>query len=90
MGMTYFSTPRSKAIIDFQWEYATVSGVFGIFMPVSIPARLGITITKVGYTLLYMKTWECPSDVMPTLFNKNTNLCEECEIIGCLSCITLD
>ena len=80
MGMTDFSTPMCKAIIDFKWSYATVDGAFGIFMPESVPARPLATISRVGYTLLYMKTWECPQDVMATIYNDQTDFCEECHV----------
>lgn len=81
MGFTDFSSDRTSSIMDFQWDFASSSGVHGVKMPKSVgqtPLTLGTTVIKrVGYTLFYMKTWICPNQ---TYFNPSKNLCTGCPI----------
>ena len=59
-------------------------------MPPSSPLRdLGGLIVTISFTLLYMKTWECPQDVMETFYNIATDLCQECGVVGCTDCESL-
>ena len=87
MGFTDFSSYRTLVAIHFSWDFATVNGVHGVSMPRSIgrsPART--VITRVGFTLFYMKTWICPTN---TFINHTTNLCTACSIEGCTTCLSL-
>jgi hypothetical protein len=36
MGMTDFSTNRTRVIIDFQWDFKVIDGVHGAFMIQSV------------------------------------------------------
>lgn len=37
MGLLDFSTQRSMAVLDFNWEFATVGGNFGVQIAASVP-----------------------------------------------------
>lgn len=36
MGLTDFSSNKTQVILDFQWDFATINGVHGAYMPKSI------------------------------------------------------
>lgn len=36
MGLLDFSTNKTQVILDFQWDFQTINGVHGAFMPQSV------------------------------------------------------
>ena len=86
MGLVDLSGPRTASSIHFQWYFNTVSGVQGVYMPVSVGrATNHIVINRVGFTIFYMKTWVCPDQ---TFFDIATDLCVGCPIINCITCLS--
>ena len=79
MGLVDFSTIRGQAVLHYNWEFATVDGVFGINIEKSLPNNwqgLGIyALTRMGTMVFYMKTWQCPTGF--DFFNLTTNLCQD-------------
>lgn len=90
MGLLYFSSNKTVVILDFQWNFTTVVGTHGVFMPQSVgQTNKGFgteTVNRVGYTLFYLKTWYCPDQ---TYFDPAQDLCTGCPIINCINCYNL-
>ena len=60
--MTTFSSNKTQVLLDFQWDFTTYNGVYGVLMPKSIGVGVSTseTIDKITFTMFYMKTWYCP------------------------------
>ncbi len=90
MGMLDFTTNKTKSILHFQWNYTTINGTHGIYMPISIAQTYKTsgtnTVWTVTYTLFYIKTWICPNQ---TYFDPAQNLCSSCPIINCINCYNI-
>lgn len=43
MGMTEFTSNKTQVILDFQWDYRTINGVYGVYMPLSIGVSASTT-----------------------------------------------
>ena len=83
MGLLDFSTQRSQAVLDFNWEFATVGGNFGVQVAASVPKSdlIQQALTRQGVTIFYIKTWVCPDDYF---FDLDTDLCWQCSIANCI------
>ena len=79
MGLLDFSTIRGRAVLHYNWQFATVDGEFGAQVDKSLPNRwqdLNIyALTRMGTMVFYMKTWLCPTGYQ--YFNLTTNLCQD-------------
>jgi hypothetical protein len=60
---------------------------YGIYMPSSIPRYNSQPFIRFTYSLLYMKTWVCPTD---TFFDNTIDMCVSCPIANCLTCQKID
>lgn len=79
MGLTDFSTLRGQAVLNYNWEFETIDGVFGARVNESIPineTKLSIyALYRQGTMVFYIKTWQCPTGY--DYFNLTTNLCQD-------------
>lgn len=74
-------------VMYFNLKFITnSSGIFGIYMPPSVPLFSKLPLSSFSFSYLYLKTWICPNN---TFFNSSSNLCEYCSIPNCISCINL-
>lgn len=73
IGFVEFSSNQTGTCIDFKISFQTVSGVDGAYMPPSLPKpNPTLPLTRLGFSLFYMKTWLCPNG---TFFNITSGLC---------------
>lgn len=86
IGFTDFSSTRSRACLSFNINFQTINGVYGAYMPPSNQIGSYAKFSRFGYTILYMKMWECPVD---TFMNSTVDLCETCSIPNCNVCTNL-
>ena len=75
--------------MNFNWEYAYVSGNHGVQISGSIPNDGYFASTdglnRQGISYFYIKTWLCPAG---TFYDHTTSMCETCTILNCLACFT--
>ena len=74
MGLLDFAGERGQTVLHFNWDFATVNGVYGVQVNESYPLesleyRYGLT--RQGVMVFYMKTWQCPTGY--DFFNLTTN-----------------
>lgn len=82
IGFTDFASPRSGSTIHYNMLFnATVPT--GAYMPVSVPRSSKVPLSRFGFTIFYLKTWQCIPD---TFFNVTSNMCEGCPILNCRTC----
>ncbi len=76
MGLTDFSTIDGKCVISYQWNFATVSGTYGVQILTSAPidSSYDCALSRIKSTIFYMKTWKCQTT--SPYFNLTSNLCQ--------------
>ena len=77
MGLLDFTTLRGESVIQYNWDFKTVNGDFGVLVEPSIPlAHLTQSaLVRQGTMIFYMKTWQCPQGY--DYFNLTSNLCQD-------------